>query len=303
MRVATALAVLAYSGAASAEPVLSLEHPVVLELAGTASAVSAVDGSWPLANLVEVPLASEWSLDPGAKVRGLCPDLTPFELVGPQRRRPCPQAAPPALSPVAPLRDYLAPTVPRLLYPRATYLRRLEVIQWSSVADRRTYRVQLLDERFTSLWSARVKGTHVRYENGAALRPGGWYVVRVSAGGESSASERGDLGFRILPAGLRAEVEHAEGRLEALGGLSDAQRHFVKGLLLRRFELRGEALTEFSRAPDASFALELARTYLQVGLFERGVAELRRCLAHAASGSWQARHAQSLLSRLGASER
>jgi hypothetical protein len=160
-----------------------------------------------------------------------------------------------------------------------------------------------LDERFTPLWSARVNATHVRYEHGAVLRPGGWYVVRVSAGGESSTSERGDLGFRILSQALRAEVEQAEARLKALPALTDTQRHFVQGLLLRRFELRGEALTEFARVQHASFALELARTYLQVGLFERGITELRRCLTLASYGSWQARHAQSLLSRLGANER
>jgi len=288
---------------ALAEP--SLDSPLLLDVQGRASAAFSDLGTVQLSALDSVPETVPLSLEPGAKLSGLCADLTPFTMVGPTRGLPtCNAGTPKApLAPLAPLRGGASPLVPRVLSPRTGYVRELGWIEWRRVADSNAYTVELLDDRFAPLWSQSVaQRTMVLYPSSAPrLEPARFYTIRVSSAGESSQAEHADLAFQLLPAALRAVVEKAECQLTA-AKLTETQRGLLRGLVLRHFQLRAEAMAAFAAGTGAAFDLERAETLRQVGLLEAAASAWRRVLATTARGTLQRARASALLNQLGLPE-
>jgi hypothetical protein len=201
------------------------------------------------------------------------------------------------------LRGSVSPIVPRLLSPRTGYVRELGWIEWRRVADRSEYRVELLDDRFTVIWNQSVQqASRVRYPSSAPkLEQARFYTIRVSSGRASSDAEHADLGFQLLPPQLLAALDEAEHTLSE-AKLSAVQHRWLRGLILRHFQLRSEAAEVLAGRSVVTFDVELAETFRQLGLMEAAAAAWRRVLATSARGSLPRARANALLNRLGLSE-
>lgn len=285
---------------ARAAPIL--EHAVLLTSRGVVTVSVPELGTVRVSELTDLPDGVPLNLAEGARASGLCPDLSPFSLSGPTSATPPCPATPSnrGLSPLAPLRAFVPPVVPQLVFPRATWLRRLDFIEWRPVPDRERYRVELLDEQSRVVWSATAEHSHrIAYPAaGPALEPGLVYSVRVRAGDDSSESERAELGFRMLSLRGQAEVAAAERELSRLK-LSQRAARWLRALALRRFQLRGEAAEQLLGVHEPPFLLELGNTYVALGLEQRAVLALSRVYALAARDSYESARAAAWLRQLG----
>ena len=281
-----------------------LEHPVALSVIGRVTTTLPDLGEATLTAPSELVPSARWSIPEGASLSGRCPDLTPFQLRGPLRDaispcKPAHQNKP--LGPIAPLRERVPPTVPRVLSPRATYVRELSWIAWQEVPDQTSYLVHVLNERFEPIWSQRVQeASRVRY-TGPALPAGVPYTIRVSTSDGTSQTERADIAFRVLSDQARIALERAEARLRATQGLGASERRFLRALALRRFGLLAEAIDELREPRTPAFQFELAKSLISVGLFDLAAERLRGVTRDSAPESYLARASTRFLREIGTS--
>lgn len=281
-----------------------LENAVVLRTSGSVTVVLKELGAVPGHALLELTEGARLTLADGAVASGLCTNLEPFELKGPlAASEPCPRvAAARSVAPLSPLRADVPPSIPRLRWPRASYVRELDWIRWRAVPGERNYSVSLVDDRAQTLWTTRAEASAVRYPASApALEAGRWYGVRIQTERTDSDLEPADLGFQMLSVTGREHVARAEARVAAQN-LPALAKTWVHALVLRRFRLHGEALDKLRSSATNAYALELAKTNVALGLVDEAVTGLTHLRDEAEPTSYEARCAPKLLERLGSME-
>lgn len=250
--------------------VLSVSGRVETQFAGELVAVP------PLASLKGVERVI---LSTGAALRGVCPDLTAFE-VKETGDRGIPCLPPPRVQPsyMAPMRYVVDPTIPRLLSPRTGFIRRRPVIRWSSVPGVSRYRLELRDETFVVRWRHTVQGSQLAYPASApAMLPGQIYSFRVATEQRSSDEDNTDQVFQVMSAEGRKRVQAAEQRLTAMNLKPDARRH-VWTQVLMGFELYAEAFEVLRSGKGNPTAQSFGQLLLRMGLHAHARTVLRSAL-------------------------
>lgn len=265
--------------AVSHEPqALYLDAPVVLSVSGRVETQFSGE-QVPVPPLASLEGVARVTLNEGAALRGVCPDLTVFELSGSGNQTiPCPPPERTRLSHLAPMRYVVDSAVPRIVSPRTGFVRSAPTIRWSAVPGVPRYRLELRDETFAVQWKQTVQGTQLAYpESAPAMLSGQMYSFRVSTQQRSSDEDNTDQVFQVMSVAGRQRVQTAEQRLDALKLTPNARRQ-VWARILMRFELYAEAFDMLQNAKEASSAVSFGQVLLSTGLHAHARTILRDAL-------------------------
>lgn len=281
------------------EPQVSyLDAPVVTSVRGRVETQFAGE-QVPVPPLASLGGVERLTLSEDATVRGVCPDLTVFQMSGSGNQTiPCAPTVRQRISHLAPMRYVVDSAVPRMLSPRAGFVRNPPTIRWSSVPGVARYRLELRDETFTVQWKQAVQGTQLVYpESAPVMLPGQIYSFRVATEQRSSDEDNTDQVFQVMSLAGRERVQAAEQRLNALNLTPNARRQ-VWARTLMRFELYAEAFDILQSGKDGNSAVSFGQLLLSTGLHTHARKTLRDALTNT---SQDLNHAQlrQLLAQLG----
>lgn len=214
--------------------------------------------------------------DTRAAVTIVCADLQVITISGrlnAYHAVACPEATPILTYrslPIVPLRSQIAPTLPRILSPRATYLlsNRPE-FRWQSVTDA-SYLVRLKQLPNHTLWEITTTENHIPYPDAAPLTAGFSYLLEVDAVADdqvysSRAEGPTDISFRLLDIAQAQEVIALQDAITQ-SPLSPEAQALVLAHMYATYALYSDAITLLTPLMQAAPLLRLGTLYESIGL-------------------------------------